>query len=75
VLIAWSAIVSNILIHLSILGGARRYIDVAAAQHFLPPGVDDAPIAMSTGTALFVLFAWAAVFVTAGQFWTTRRDA
>jgi hypothetical protein len=75
VLIAWSAIVSNILIHFSILGGARKYIDVAAAQHFLPPGVDDAPIAMSTGTALFVLLAWVAVFVTAGQFWTTRRDA
>jgi ABC-type transport system involved in multi-copper enzyme maturation permease subunit len=75
VLIAWNAIVSHLLISIHSLGGARKFIDVAAAGHFLPAGVDSSPIAMSTATALFVLFAWAAVFLGAGRFWTNRRDA
>jgi hypothetical protein len=75
VLIAWNAIVSHLLISFHILGGARKYIDVAAAQHFLPPGVDDSSVPMSTATALVVLLAWAAVFMTVGRFWTNRRDA
>ena len=36
VLIAWNAIVSHILISLSVLGGSRKLVDVAAAEHFLP---------------------------------------
>jgi len=75
VLIAWNAIVSHILISIHSLGGARKYIDVAAAEHLLPAGVNTSPIAMSTATALLVLVVWAAVFTTAGRFWTNRRDA
>jgi hypothetical protein len=75
VLIAWNAIVSHILIAINSLGGARNLIDVAAAEHFLPAGVDDSAIAMATGTAIFVLLAWAAVFLSAGSYWTQRRDA
>ncbi len=43
VLIAWNAIVSHILINIHVLGGARKLIDVAAAEHFLPreSGNDD----------------------------------
>jgi hypothetical protein len=75
VLIAWSAIVAQLLMQIHSLGGARTYIDVAAAEHFLPAGINNNAIAMSTATALFVLFAWAVVFTTAGRFWTNRRDA
>ncbi len=75
VLIAWNAIVSHILISIHALGGARKFIDVAAAQHFLPGGVDDTPVVMSGATALFVLAAWVLVFQAAGRWWTERRDA
>ena len=75
VLIAWNAIVSHILISIHSLGGARKFIDVAAARHFLPRGVDDTPVAMSAATALFVLAAWVLVFQAAGRWWTERRDA
>jgi hypothetical protein len=75
VLIAWNAIVSHILISIHSLGGARKFIDVAAAQHFLPRGVGDTPISMSGVTALLVLIGWIVVFQGAGRWWTERRDA
>jgi hypothetical protein len=75
VLIAWNAIVSHLLISIHSLGGARKFIDVAAAQHFLPRGVDDTRVVMSAGTALLVLAAWVLVFQAAGRWWTERRDA
>lgn len=75
VLIAWNAIVSHLLISIHSLGGARKFIDVAAAQHFLPPGVDDTPVLMSGVTALLVLVGWIVVFQTAGRWWTERSDA
>ena len=75
VLIAWNAIVSHLLISITSLGGARKYIDVAAAQHFLPPGVNDRVIPMSGIAAVLVLVVWAAVFQRAGRWWVLRRDA
>jgi hypothetical protein len=76
VLIAWNAIVSNLLIHIHILGSARAFIDVAAAQHFLPLSADQGDrIAMSSGKAVVVLLIWVAAFMAAGRFWTSRRDA
>ncbi len=75
VLIAWNAIVSHILISIKVLGGARKLIDVGAAEHFLPRESGNAEIAMSTGTALLVLLAWAAIFLWAGRWWTNRVDA
>ncbi len=76
VLIAWNAFVSHLLISIHSLGGARKFIDVAAAQHFLPRGVDDSQqVVMSPVTALFVLAAWVLVFQAAGRWWTERRDA
>jgi hypothetical protein len=75
VLIAWNAIVSHLLISIHSLGGARKFVDVAAAQHFLPRGVDDTEVVMSAGTALLVLAAWVLVFQAAGRWWTERRDA
>jgi len=41
VLIAWSAIVAQLLMQIHSLGGARTYIDVAAAEHFLPAGINN----------------------------------
>jgi hypothetical protein len=75
VLIAWNAIVSHLLISFGSLGGARKFIDVAAAEHFLPSGAGDNPIAMSTVTAVVVLVVYAAVFLRAGRWWVVRRDA
>lgn len=75
VLIAWNAIVSHLLISIHALGGARKLIDVAAAEHFLPVGADTSAIEMSTATALAVLVLWSAVFLLAGRYWTERRDA
>jgi hypothetical protein len=74
VLIAWNAIVSHLLISIGSLGGARKFIDVAAAQHFLPRVDQDRPMAMSTGVALLILIGWVAIFQRAGQWWTERRD-
>ncbi len=75
VLIAWNAIISHLLISFRSLGGARRFIDVAAAEHFLPRSANDNPIAMSGVTALLVLVVYAAVFQRAGRWWVVRRDA
>jgi hypothetical protein len=74
VLIAWNSAVAHILISFHSLGGARKLLDVAAAEHFLPSSSDQ-QVAMSTVTAVLVLLVWAAVFTTAGRWWTTRRDA
>jgi hypothetical protein len=75
VLIAWNAIVSHLLIAIGSLGGARKFIDVAAAEHFAPRDAIDNAVAMSTVTALLVLIGWSAVFQRAGRWWTSRVDA
>lgn len=75
VLIAWNAIVSHILISIRALGSARKLIDVAAAEHFLPRDATDTTLTMSTAAAVVVLLVWAAVFLAAGRWWTNRVDA
>jgi hypothetical protein len=75
VLIAWNAIVSHLLLQISSLGSARKFIDVAAAEHFLPPGNGDTRIAMSSLAAALILVGWAIVFSRAGNWWTSRQDA
>lgn len=75
VLIAWNAIVSHILINIHVLGSARKLIDVAAAEHFLPRESADTAVTMSTITALVVLLVWTVVFLAAGRWWTNRADA
>jgi ABC-type transport system involved in multi-copper enzyme maturation permease subunit len=75
VLVAWNAIVAHLLLALSVLGGARKLIDVAAAEHFSPAINDNNVPAMSGTTAVLVLLAWAAVAVAVGRWWTERRDA
>jgi hypothetical protein len=76
VLVAWGAIVAPLLVGISTLGGARAAIDSAAAMHFAPDlAGKGATIAMSTGTAVLVLVAWAVVFLRAGEWWTRRVDA
>jgi hypothetical protein len=75
VLIAWNAIVSHLLLQISSLGSARKFIDVAAAEHFLPPSNGDTRIAMSSAAAVLVLIGWALVFSRAGRWWTARSDA
>jgi len=77
VLIAWNAIVSQLLMQISSLGSVRKGIDVAAAEHFMPltNNGGGARIAMSAVTALLVLVGWALVFTRAGRWWTIRRDA
>ena len=76
VLIAWNAVVGPLLTNIHALGGARKLVDVAAAEHFIPQ-VDQSTnrIAMSTGSALLVLVVWLTLFLLAGRFWTERRDA
>ena len=75
VLIAWNAIVSHLLLAIGVLGAARKLIDVAAAEHFMPSINDNNKIAMSGVTALLVLLGWSAVAISAGRWWTNRRDA
>jgi hypothetical protein len=74
VLIVWNSVVSHILISFHFLGGARKLLDVAAAEHFQPNQSSD-QVAMSTAAALVILVVWAAVFARIGRFWTNRRDA
>jgi hypothetical protein len=75
VLIAWNAIVSHILISIKSLGGARNLIDVAAAEQLTPRHMIDNHLAMSGATAVLVLVVWAAIFLSAGRWWTKRVDA
>jgi hypothetical protein len=75
VLIAWNAIIAQLLVQISALGGIRKGIDTAAAEHFMPASTNGTRIAMSSGAALLVLVIWAAVFSSAGRWWTNRRDA
>ena len=75
VLIAWNAIVAQLLLHISSLGGARKFIDAAAVEHFAPATSGNTKIAMSSVTALLVLLGWTLLFTQAGRWWTTRRDA
>jgi hypothetical protein len=75
VLIVWNSIVSHLLISLHSLGGARKFIDVAAAEHFQPHVSADQRVAMSSATAIVILLLWAGLFSRAGRMWTARRDA
>jgi hypothetical protein len=75
VLIAWNSIVSHLLMSIHALGGARKLLDVAAAEHFSPAINGGNKVAMSGTTATVVLLAWAAVAILAGRWWTSRRDA
>ena len=76
VLIAWNAIVSQLLMQIGSLGSIRKGIDSAAVLQFGPENLTrNATVHMSKGAALLVLVAWAAVFITAGRWWTQRRDA
>jgi ABC-type transport system involved in multi-copper enzyme maturation permease subunit len=76
VLIAWNTIVSHLLIAFGALGGARKLLDVAAAEHFAPVTSNSGDrILMSSGTAALVLVGWAAVALAVGGWWTQRRDA
>jgi hypothetical protein len=75
VLIAWNAIVAQILISIGSLGGFRKAIDVAAFQHFAPQGTIDDKLTFSTGLALLVIAVWVGVALGAGRRWTQRIDA
>ena len=75
VLIAWNSIVSHLLMSIHALGGARKLIDVAAAEHFSPAINDNNQVTMSGTTAVIVLLAWAAAAILAGRWWTSRSDA
>lgn len=75
VLIVWNTAIAHILMAFHSLGGARKFVDVAAAEHFQANVRSDQRVAMSTATALVVLAVWCALFAAAGRFWTTRRDA
>ena len=75
VLIAWNAIVSQLLISIKSLGGARTAIDVAAIEHFAPGHAIGDRVEMSWTTAVIVLLVWAAIFLRAGRWRTARRDA
>jgi hypothetical protein len=74
VLIVWNSAISHILISFHSFGAARKFIDVAAAEHF-QANRSSGQVAMSTATAILVLALWAAVFAGAGRYWTKRRDA
>jgi hypothetical protein len=75
VLIAWNSIVSHLLGSIHAFGGARKLLDVAAAEHFSPAINGGDKVAMSSVTASLVLIGWAAAAIVAGRWWTGRRDA
>src|SRR5256885_2112271 len=75
VLIAWNAVVAQLLMSFTILGSGRDAIDVAAALHFAPTIAGRTAIGMTTGTALVVLALWIAVPLRFGAWWTKRVDA
>lgn len=74
VLIVWNSAIAHILIAFHSLGGARKFIDVAAAEHFQAGNSSDR-VAMSSAAAVLILAVWAAVAAGVGRYWTERRDA
>jgi hypothetical protein len=74
VLIAWNAILADLLLSIPNLGGAREAIDTGAAAHFAP-ALFKSPVSMATGTAVIVLVMWVALAQRAGAWWTKRIDA
>jgi hypothetical protein len=74
VLIVWNSAISHILISFHSFGGARKFIDVAAAEHFQVNNSSNR-VAMSAAAAILILALWAAVFAEIGRYWTERRDA
>ena len=74
VLVVWNSAISHILISFHSFGAARKFIDVAAAEHFQTNNSSDR-VAMSTAAAILILAVWAAVFAGVGRYWTERRDA
>ena len=76
VVIGWNAVLANTLASFTVLGDARKAIDLSAAMHFAPSVLnEDVVVPMSTGTALLVLALWVAVSLRAGAWWTKRLDA
>lgn len=76
VLIAWNAVLAPILLQINALGGARKAVYTAAAEHFVPvDGSNTPPVTMSTGTALLVIALWLAIPLWIGASRTVRRDA
>jgi hypothetical protein len=75
VLLAWTLILTPMLLGITELGGARAALGAAAAEHFAPNTAGATPIAMSTATALLVLALWVAIPLRIGARVTQRRDA
>ena len=75
ILLAWSLILTPMLLGITELGGARSAVGAAAAQHFAPDSAGTTTIAMSTATALLVLALWVAIPLRVGASVTKRRDA
>lgn len=74
VLIVWNSAISHILISFHSFGQVRKFIDVAAAEHFQARHSAD-QVAMSSAAAVLILAGWAAVAAGVGRYWTQRRDA
>ena len=74
VLIVWNSAISHILMSFHSFGATRKFIDVAAAEHFQARQSSDR-VAMSTVTAILILAGWAAAAAGVGRYWTQRRDA
>jgi hypothetical protein len=75
VLIGWGVIAAPLLIGIGALGGARKWIDVAATSHFAPSDMRPGNLAMSAGMAVLVILLWLAIPLQLGALWTERRDA
>jgi hypothetical protein len=75
ILLAWTLVLTPMLLGITELGGARAALGAAAAEHFAPNPSGTTPIAMSTGTALLVLALWLVIPLRVGASVTKRRDA
>jgi ABC-type transport system involved in multi-copper enzyme maturation permease subunit len=79
VLIGWQLVASPILANIGSLGSLRKTILSQALVHFSPVdlggGMHGTTVTMALGTALLVLIAWLALFLSLGAWRTATMDA
>lgn len=75
VVIGWQTVATQLLLHISSLGGARDWLLTAAFGQLMPVPGDIAGITMASGLAIAVVAAWAIVPTAVGAWRTQTTDA
>jgi len=74
-IIGWQVILTNIVLNVSSLGGARDVLLTPALDQLLPVASPDNSVAMATGLGIVVVCAWVGLSQAVGAWRTRTQDA